>query len=398
MWESTAAALKEPWGSTHERHDGTADLPRPALLRAWLLSGSGARVFGVSWIAVSETRHQHFIPKLLLDRFAVDPAAKVPRIFHLDVESGRCYPAATKDTAVVRDLYMVETIPGAERTVVESGFADWEGAVAPLLERLAPGLSLTDDERLELLALAVMLHLRNPRGLEHLRRMEEVGEEFRHEAFMHDPGEFYDAAVDAGLVPLDDRAASESLRTSLLADLGAGRVTIEIAATRQHAIRRMLDLIPRMVNELADLPCTILWRADDAPAFVIGDVPVVMIDPTPAPPSYAAAWKSSPRAETTLPLSKDCCLLFSETRSSHGEEIAPPALVLDINLRTYANAETRIYGESQYLLCEVIRRSARADRRRVAAYRRRPPALTIFHVERGADGTERPLWTETRRF
>lgn len=347
---------------------------------------------------MSDARRHHYVPRLLLNRFAVDPAAKTPAIYQLEVGTGRCYRTATRDAAAIRDLYVVDTVPGAKPTLIEDGFADMESFVAPLLRKLdVPGVRLSEDERAEVLAFIMLLERRGPVGLGQLQSMIEAVTEMEHERLLGSPEDFRRAAIGAGLV--DDGASlelSEPLRLEMLGDLEAGRISIEIAATRQHAIRAMLEGLPNSFPHIAELSWSLMRRSSGAPPFIIGDVPVVHVDSTPMPPSLAAAWRSSKNAQTTVPLTPDTCLLIWQAAGPWGDFEIDAADVVDVNLRTYAYASERVFGPTQHVLCEVTRKYAKSRPSLVRAYKRRPPMITTFTTELQENGIERHVSTESR--
>jgi hypothetical protein len=97
------------------------------------------------------------------------------------------------------------------------------------------------------------------------------------------------------------------------------------------------------------------WLFIEAPrgeSFILSDEPMLRHDP--ANPGGSAGWRSSATVEVTLPLDPKLCLMLQRFPKNIADWMtAPPAQVMDINLRTDASARDAIYGPTQKLLQDV---------------------------------------------
>lgn len=103
-------------------------------------------------------RRHHVVPRFYLERFADDGALGV-----LDTEEGKIWTTGTKDTAVIKNFYMVYDQDGEPYDIFEVEFLDKqvEGPAAPVLAKAAVGEDLTDKEREKL---AVFIGIQSVRG------------------------------------------------------------------------------------------------------------------------------------------------------------------------------------------------------------------------------------------
>ncbi len=86
-------------------------------------------------------------------------------------------------------------------------------------------------------------------------------------------------------------------------------------------------------------------------------------------------------AATPLPLDPNHCLLIRYGSEPWARGLANPELVDEINLRTYAWAQGRIYGPSEELL-QSVHALAQANPERVRAREPRPPKLwTVEEID-----------------
>jgi hypothetical protein len=98
------------------------------------------------------------------------------------------------------------------------------------------------------------------------------------------------------------------------------------------------------------------------------------VDPTPVVPGAGHGLRSSPNAETTLPLDPELCLILTpEPAYGNARAGTTPEYVDELNLRSYAWAQQHIFGPSQQLVT-AVRQRAKREKARLARLAPRPPS------------------------
>lgn len=107
----------------------------------------------------SEPRRQHFVPQFYLRGFA----GEKDQLFVVDRPSKKTFRTAPKNVAAERDFNRVE-VEGIAPNAVEKALAEFEGKVAPALERVRAAKSLANKEdRDAVMNMVCALAIRNPR-------------------------------------------------------------------------------------------------------------------------------------------------------------------------------------------------------------------------------------------
>lgn len=131
--------------------------------------------------------------------------------------------------------------------------------------------------------------------------------------------------------------------------LKAGEVTID--RSELAAFQMMLATSDHLASSIADLSWVLLEAQADE--FVTGDRALAMHDPTPKFPWSGHALKSSPKAQTSYPLTPTHMLVLIQHPQPLVVAHADAADVRDFNLRTYGWASQHIYGRTQEVLQRV---------------------------------------------
>lgn len=117
---------------------------------------------------MTTARRHHYIPQCYLKAFAV-PRKKAFQTTVFDARSRKTFPANIKNVAVELDFNRIE-VDGHEPDAFEKGLAQFEGELAPALERTIAASSLKDvQDRAIILNFMCLLALRNPRFRETFR-------------------------------------------------------------------------------------------------------------------------------------------------------------------------------------------------------------------------------------
>jgi hypothetical protein len=115
-------------------------------------------------------KRQHYIPRFLQRRFAIDPADKRSLIHWLDLSSGRPERANIANAAVRSRYYRIVRDDGTVDDSADEILDRIESEAAPAIARLADARVKPDRRLLEALALFIVtLKQRTPEGRQQLR-------------------------------------------------------------------------------------------------------------------------------------------------------------------------------------------------------------------------------------
>ena len=349
---------------------------------------------------MSSIRH-HTVPRFLLGDFAVD-GDKGSRVCQLDVGTGRPRQVSPRDAEVAKHFYSIDIDGGARSTAVEETIGLVESTAAPLIRGLAEEALPVRERRAELALFIAMAELRTPLWRQQTRSLlEQAMLMFHTEETRHSDLDSIRAAFAGTEWEKLSDAELEAMRKSMVDDLDAGRLEIELPIN--YLIKTFLEQSTVLGWVLFALDWTVV--RSDGPHFILGDTPVSVYDPKPKFPGSGAGPLSSPNVEVFLPLAPSYGLLaqpnpatrdrlldvvedlprmdddaraaamdplegrwaVSEAREEH---------VAEMNLRTYAHAQTYIYGD-QTSVCGT-RAFARRNGARLAAVRPGPPRIHIL--------------------
>lgn len=145
-----------------------------------------------------------------------------------------------------------------------------------------------------------------------------------------------------------DEESSEHERLRLLESAKRGE---DLTLSQDNYVALMLAAGSRLSPVVAGLGWLLIIAGADS-EFILSDTPVAHWDPAAAGYS-AAAWRSSPRAETTIPLDSRHCLCVGASFPSWSVQEVGHDSVEEVNLRSYEWANKWIYASSQKTLQEV---------------------------------------------
>lgn len=329
---------------------------------------------------VTGAKLHHYVPQMLLRRFAEDPEARSPTLFRLDKKTGQTIRSSVRNEGAITHHNRLANVPGLAPTFIEDTLATSEGRAVEPIRKLIAGERLTMMERLDIAFFLYFQQQRTPRG----RAWQVFGQEQAARLFM--------------LQRLTDTEAARRF----FADRGEAKTEAELEEWTAHARRQIEngelkihaghdrevmgmflladDVVPRIASDFTYL----VVRATGRGRFITCDHPLAMYD-SAAPADRGVGWLSSPRVEITLPLDPMTCLALLRGLPTEDFMPADDEVVLDLNLRTYASAEWTIFGPSQASVQDA-RRAARQQRGRVARLAPRAPRIHI--AERFEDEPE----------
>ncbi len=309
-------------------------------------------------------KRQHYVPKFLLRRFAIDPGNKKSLIYKLERGTGKPSRVNPLNEVVQRHYYRLELPDGTIDDSADELLDRFESEAAPRIADLVSADGIVGDH-MDYFWLANFIASLKPRtaaGREQLREMDVQIAELSAELRLSDPDEWPDTV-------------SEAERLQMLDDLRGGLLRFESTPSREVGL--MFVALQKTAAVIFD---EMRWRFLHAPegrSFVLSDDPVNHYDPTPKMKDAGASYFSSPGAKTVIPLDPALVLVLEPaTVRSVTDEVVTPKDVDDLNLLIYAQAAAAIYGPSQAVVSRV-RRNAKTRPQVIASYARRPPRLWI---------------------
>ena len=312
-------------------------MPNPTegpLVRELREIGEGKRTF-----PKTTARRHHYVPAFLLAAFAEPRGDRHGFMAQLDTGSGQPRKTTPNDACFEKDLYAQQGDSGRDNTL-EAFFSIIENHSAPAIQRLlADPLKLTPEDRETLSYYLAFQHNRSPVVLAQLGNMAESMSLAMFAVHFEDAVAFrrvYREAIEAEAT--DEEI--ESFRHYMKERLQSGAVAM--SDPKAQAFELMLSTADAVAETIHQMQWTLVAAGGDE--FVISDRALAMHDPTPRFPWSGHALRSSPNAETTLPLTPEHALLLDDGPPRMGRTTCNATAVRKINLRTYGWAERFIYA------------------------------------------------------
>jgi hypothetical protein len=318
-------------------------------------------------------RHHH-LPAFLLRRFAERSGEREGLVWRLAKGTGQPRPVNPKREAALRHYYSLELPDGTKDTRPEEVIAAVENKAARALHAIARGETPSDEDRAWLALFVVFQHRRTPVGRSWLRFYDEKVAEMTTEVSLGNAESFRERARAAD--PDLTLEEIEGMRLEMLEDFEAGRISIESTPSREVAA---MFLNADAIAE--DLLRNFTWgvvRAPDGAELVLPGMGITLHDPTPPHPGSGLGFRSSPNAETILPVDPSFAIALLPGPPEWFDASMDEAAAEDLNLRAYAWSDAAFYGRSQKIVADV-RALARRERARVGAYE--PRGGTIWVTE-----------------
>ncbi len=143
------------------------------------------------------------------------------------------------------------------------------------------------------------------------------------------------------------------------------------------AFQMMLATADKVASSIASLTWLLLEAKEDE--FVTCDRGLAMHDPTPKFPWSGHALRSSPKAQTSYPLTPQYCLVLVELPHPVAVAEADAEDVREFNLRTYGWASQYIYGRTQEVVQRV--RTQAKDKPALVVRPRTPKPVILEEVD-----------------
>lgn len=318
-------------------------------------------------------KRQHYVPRFLLRRFAIDPADKKSYLYRLEKSTGRPLRVNPLNEVVIGRYYRIVLDDGTVIDAADEALDRIEAMAAEVVPKVAdPGYVVSGEHAYILMLFIASLKNRTPQMRQSLRETDEQAAELAMEQTLADRERYHERFGTER--PFDE---VEAERLKLLAELREGRIGMESSPDREVALMFMaLEEVTNTLYKDLSIRCIRVPSTSKA-AFVLSDHPVAHYEPTPKTPESGAGFISSPNSQTWVPLDPQFGLLLSpQNPRAWTNEDATDAEVDELNLLTYAWARDAIYGPSQEAVTRV-RRFAKDNRALLGELKYRPPRLWL---------------------
>jgi hypothetical protein len=341
-------------------------------------------------------RRHHFVPAFLLAQFAAPRGDRRGFMAQLDTRSGKPQKTTPNAACFERDLYAQESDEGRD-TTLEAFFSIVENHGAPAIQRLIEDpLNLSPEDRETLSYYLAFQYNRSPVVLDQLSNMAEATSMATFAVHFEDAVGFRNVYQEA----IDAEASDEEIehfRHYMRERLHSGE--IRTRNPKAQAFDLMLGTADAVAETIHQLQWTLVKAGEDE--FVISDRALAMHDSQPRFPWSGHGLRSSPKAQTMVPLAPEHALLLESGPPRMGHATVGASRVRKINLGTYGYADRFIYARNQAVV-QHVRRQAKQYRADVV--RPRPmrqvmledadpndPTVGREHVRRG---WPRGLWVK----
>lgn len=328
---------------------------------------------------MDQSKLHHYVPQMLLRRFS-QATGENPLLHRLDVHSGRIAVTNVRNEAAITHYNRLESLVLKSSMTIEQTLAAVEGSTKPILDAIVEGRVPSFDEMRMLATFVYLQHQRTPRAREWSRYWSDETARMMAEVQCSNRDAVRDVLQQDNPDVTDDEV--DRTRAEWLAQLESG----ELRLTRgwDGEVAGMFAMADRLPLMLVDQMIWVLLRAPSGSSFVVGDHPVCIVDPE-ARGRRGAAWFSSEEVEVTFPIDRTACLLLQPHAPRWVEQTIDEKTVMEVNLRSYAAAEWRVYGERQQVLQDV-RRMAKQRPDLVAQFVPSPPHIFVGEAIEGDPG------------
>lgn len=323
-------------------------------------------------------KRQHYVPKFLLRRFAIDATNKKSLVWRLDKKTGKPERVNPVNEVVIGRYYRIVLDDGTVDDTADELLDRIETMATEVIVRMGADdyVPLAEDV-FRLILFIVTLKNRTPQAREALRETDEQMAEMWLEVMLSDREHYHRVRRKDGR----GEAEVEAERLKALDELRAGRIGMESGPDREVAL--MFTALEKTSEMLFENIAFVRFRVPQLSkaAFVLSDHPVSHYDPTPKTPEAGASFMSSDNSLTFVPLDPTFGLLLVQGQPQTWKDIEVSNEDVDeLNLLTYAWAREAIYGPSQEAVTRV-RRLAKRKPKVLAEFRYRPPRIWVAEID-----------------
>lgn len=318
-----------------------------------------------------QKRH-HYVPVSLLKRFSDDPARKNPRVWVLDVSSGKTLITSAANVAAKNHFNRLEYAMGLPSNWIENKLSYFEGRAAPLIDQLVHGDHDGIRNWRPLAEYIWLQHQRTPLARSQFVFLAVQFAKLRAARCASDLPRVAGAFARRGELITPEKL--REFRDYVIEGLCADTIGISAPANLEVlspflGLRLGVDILGRQTSWIG-------LRARTSDKFVLSDHPVAICDPR-AGHDVPVWWGSSATVEVTFPLDPTLCLLMVPGPPTYELVDVSSDKTSEVNLRSVAHAEKWVIGPG----LDALRRlweTARSDPDAINLRSPRAPALTVF--------------------
>jgi hypothetical protein len=281
----------------------------------------------------AEPKGHHYVSAMYLRGFT---GAK-GQLLAIDRANNKWFRTSPDNVAKKRHFNRSD-LPGMHPNAIEKALSEFEGEVAPALERIKAAKSLaTEADRSLLVNLMAALALRNPRRREDIGKIISLAKlSAVRRASAKDKGELVDGFMKAArLQGADEKRSLMSMIDAIKED--------DLKASKEEIMVAEIDHHDRLAERLWHRKWQMLVAADDAGGFVTTDDPVCLRWTDGLPHGGISPGFAMAATEVIFPISTKIAL----RGAFEGEENvidADTAMVAGLNSLIISNAENQVYA------------------------------------------------------
>lgn len=293
-------------------------------------------------------RQHHYVPQCYLKGFVRH--RENPKLHVLDGKTRKAFSTHPKNVAQERDFHAVQ-VEGLPSDAVEAALAEFEGQLAPALQRIIDNRSLKDEnDRSYLLNLIALLAVKNPNHRDVMRDfVARISKQVM--AMALSTPEIWEAQVagakSAGYMPEDAATDYEEMR----AFVAEGQYDIGLA-TGAH-VGMELDVFNDILPLVARRKWTLLRAPQGRTGFVTSDHPVSLHWSDPEAHAGFPPGLGMPDTRLLFPVSNSLAMIGC-FEGDDGEHDVPDAMIAAFNTTVIARSRRQVYArDGEFLYREL---------------------------------------------
>lgn len=296
-------------------------------------------------------RQHHYVPQCYLKGFVRH--RDNPKLHVLDGRTRKAFSTHPKNVAQERDFHAIQ-VEGLPADAVEASLAEFEGQLAPALQRVIESRSLKDeDDRAYLLNLIALLAVKNPSHRDVMRDfVARISKQMM--AMALSTPEIWEAQVEgakaAGYMPQDAPTDYEAMS----AFVAEGQYDIELA-TGAH-VGMELDVFNDILPLVARRKWTLLRAPPRLTGFLTSDHPVSLHCSNPEAHGPFSPGLGMPDTRLLFPVSNSLAMIGS-FEGEDGEHDAPAEVIAAFNTAVIARSRRQVYARDGEFLYRELRHS-----------------------------------------
>ncbi|MEH6462251.1 DUF4238 domain-containing protein [Chitinimonas sp. JJ19] len=298
---------------------------------------------GVQRPLLTGPKRHHFLPQFYLEGFTQGGLVAV-----YDRELNEFRSQQPINTGVIGHFYTVQDADGRRRYEIEAMLSDFESKATPIVEKLADGKQIDDDERANLAIFVALAAMRTPDVIDSLKLFKEAHVLDTAKRLYTD---VEDVAADMRQNPeyagLSDETILEDARFMVdMAQNGGCKVEVD----HTWAVKMAIDLAFKVAPLLAGRDWMVFIRECDKKSFITTDAPVVLTSEGTSADSFYGIGYGSADAIVLFPLTESSMLVMCGNGGNLKWIAANADTVRQLNLTVASRCQRFIVGRDESLL------------------------------------------------